>query len=175
MRGWESRTLPNHVLQKIDKGQRDAVLGKAGRTAAEATAANTRAREKELQQQLLALLTEHRGIVVIYSRMDRKPTTPVGTPDFLFAVNGIPYAWEIKVPGPGERRTPEQIEMARRMQANGWRYSVVESVAQAMQLLLPEQEHKTVVTLGEKTLTEGLHYNVINGRIRLTRGMLREW
>lgn len=101
-------------------------------------AAPTLKLEKRLQVEILNTL-RLKGIVAIRSRMDKRTTNPVGTPDFLFAVQcglrSIPVAIECKVPG--GKLTPEQQEMAIRMMEspNGWCYHIVTSVNEMLQIL----------------------------------------
>ena len=91
--------------------------------------------ERELQDQIANLLSL-KGIVAIRSRMDRKTSNQVGTPDFLFSVEhglrSVPCAWECKLPG--KKLSPEQQKMAVEMLAppNAWVYKVITSVDEAL-------------------------------------------
>jgi hypothetical protein len=136
----DSAAIPDHIARLMSPEDRRK-LGKGAITREEAIAKTTVRVEKELHEHVRTLLEEHRGIVVIYSRMDRKATTPVGTPDFIFAVR-VPAdetyreemfacAWELKV-ADGEQ-SEEQKEMQRRMERppNAWRYRIIRSVDEA--------------------------------------------
>jgi hypothetical protein len=129
----KSSEIPDHIKRLMPVSERKAVLGEHALTTEEAVNIADAKSEKELQEQLLAYLEEHRGIVVFYSRMDRKTSNRKGQPDFLFAFKGIPVAWEVKTPI-GKLR-PEQEAIAPKLLANGWRYSVVRSVQQAKTIL----------------------------------------
>lgn len=85
--------------------------------------------EKQLQEQIVGFL-ERNNTVVIRSRMDRKTSTNVGTPDLLFAVRMRPVAFEVKLKG--RKPTKEQTEMMLRMTGNGWACFIVESYDEAV-------------------------------------------
>lgn len=145
----DSAAIPDHIARMMSPEDRRK-LGKGAITREEAIEKATVRAEKELHEHIRTLLEEHRGIVVIYSRMDRKATTPVGTPDFIFAVVGRAHhgfrgsgneetfkdavfacAWELKIED-GEQ-SEEQKEMQRRMERppNAWRYRIIRSVEEA--------------------------------------------
>jgi hypothetical protein len=98
--------------------------------------------ERQLQKSIATLL-KIKGIVTIYSRMDRPTTNNVGTPDFIFSVhtrrNGFEYdeavAWEVKLPN--KKQSPNQVTMQERMERapNAWRYRVITSLQQAIKEL----------------------------------------
>jgi hypothetical protein len=87
--------------------------------------------EKELQGQIRSILG-HKGIVAIQSRMDKRTSNQVGTPDFLFAVDGKAVCWECKLPG--GKLSPEQERMKELLahEPNGWTYRVIHSVDEAL-------------------------------------------
>jgi hypothetical protein len=87
--------------------------------------------EKQLQEQIVGFL-ERNNTVVIRSRMDRKTSTNVGTPDLLFAVKLRPVAFEVKLPG--KKPTEEQHRMMLRMTGNGWACFIIHSYDQAVQV-----------------------------------------
>ena len=87
--------------------------------------------EKELQEQIVGFL-ERNNTVVIRSRMDRKTSTNVGTPDLLFAINGRAIAYEVKLRG--KKPTREQVDMMQRMGRNGWACYVVETYDNAVEI-----------------------------------------
>lgn len=75
--------LPDNILKRMSP--QDRPKGPAGMTAEECAAKSTAKAEKELQQQIRALL-DRLGIWYHWSRMDKKTTCRKGTPDFLFVV-----------------------------------------------------------------------------------------
>jgi hypothetical protein len=87
--------------------------------------------EKQLQEQIVGFL-ERNNTVVIRSRMDRKTSTNVGTPDLLFAVKLRPVAFEVKLPG--KKPTEEQRNMMLRMTGNGWACFIIHSYDEAVQV-----------------------------------------
>jgi hypothetical protein len=121
---YSSKAIPQHVLKLMPKEQRNP-LGKAGLTTEEVDAKTAVKLEKQLHEQCLALLMI-RGVFCVHSRMDRKATTPVGTPDLCFAVDGIPCAVDLK--RPGEHPTPDQVKVMQQMMDNGWRVRVLTSL-----------------------------------------------
>lgn len=109
-------------------------------TADECAAKSTAMAEKELQQQIRALL-DRLGIWYHWSRMDRKTTCRVGTPDFLFVVCQCvsgelirrPLAFECKANG--NKLTPEQRDAERSMMGDGWYYFVIRDYVDALNIL----------------------------------------
>lgn len=89
-------------------------------------------REKELQENIAALLRQ-RNIWFVRQRMDRKTTGVVGQPDFLFAIKGRAIAWEVKLLG--KYLTKEQDMCLQAMEANGWRCHIIRSEQQAVEAL----------------------------------------
>jgi len=135
--------LTANLIKLISKRDRVA-LGL--RTQDELAAAAAVKTEKELHRHIGNLL-RLRGIEFFESRMDRKSTMKIGTPDFLFCVAFKPrpdnttkslltwpiaIGWEIKMPG--KDLDPEQAAMAERMSSapNGWRCQVIHSVDEAI-------------------------------------------
>jgi hypothetical protein len=136
--------LTDRVLRMIGKGDRQK-LGL--RTQQEAIAAAEVKSEKDLHRQIQNLL-QLRNIVFFSSRMDKRTTTQVGTPDILFSVGFQPSydrttaaslltwavccAWELKLPG--RQLDPDQVKMFERLtqKPNNWRVSVVHSVDEAL-------------------------------------------
>jgi len=87
--------------------------------------------EKQLQEQIVGFL-ERNGTVVIRSRMDRKTSTNVGTPDLLFAIRTRAVAFEVKLPGMKPHKAQE--DMMRRMTENGWACFIVDSYDDAVRI-----------------------------------------
>lgn len=137
-----SRAIPDKIAKMMRPADRKEI-GKGATTLDEAITKEEKRAERLLQKQLLAILEAHRRIVVIYSRMDRKTTTPLGTPDLIFAVDGYvertgtryrwtyACAWECKTLA-GEQ-TKDQVEMEQKMTTppNAWTYRIIRSVQQA--------------------------------------------
>ena len=130
------KILPESYLRCMSPEDRKA-LGKAGQTRDETLSKAEAKSEKELQRQIVSLL-RLKGIEPIVSRMDRRTTNNVGTPDILFAVGGyqgslvgiVPFACAIEVKLPGNPLKPQQEDMARRLQTNPnrWTHEVIRSV-----------------------------------------------
>lgn len=124
--------LPDNILSKMNPSERKR-LGKAGRTTEQIVEANTIKSEKELQRQCVAML-RLRGIFVIVSRMDKRTSNQVGTPDLIFSLMrendfiGRPCGFECKLKG--NKPTPEQEKVMGQMASNGWTVRVIHSVEQ---------------------------------------------
>lgn len=125
-----SKVLPDNFLKRMSPKDR-AQLGKAGATAAECEAAQIARTESQLQAQIIAML-ERNGIFVIYQRTNKRSQLKEGTPDLLFAVDGRPVAWEVKMPGQKPRES--QLEAMRAMSLNGWLCDVIRSYDDALSL-----------------------------------------
>lgn len=123
--------IPESIRKLMSPADR-APLGKAAMTNDEAQAKMDGKREKDLQENIAALL-RIRGIAFFRQRMDRKTTGTVGWPDFTFAINGKAVAFEVKLPG--EQPTPEQNACILAMDRNGWHVVVVHSEQQAIEQL----------------------------------------
>lgn len=133
------RVIPENILKCMSPKDRR----KHGqKTAAEVVAQGEAKSEKELQRSIVALL-RLKGIEPIVSRMDRRTSNNVGTPDILFVAgmeNGtgdewvwlVACAWEVKMPQ--GKLTIEQEAMAKRLTTppNCWRHRVIRSVDQAL-------------------------------------------
>lgn len=119
--------LPEHVLRLMSPADRQK-YGMGCMTAAEAASVAIARSEKQLQNQLEALLRRN-DIVVIRQRMDRKSNIAEGLPDIMFAVGeegeGTPVAWECKMPR--ENPTPKQLQKHEEMRRNGWTVRVIRS------------------------------------------------
>lgn len=88
--------------------------------------------ERQLQDNISRLLRSSL-IVFFWQRMDRRTTGVVGTPDYLFAVNGHACAFEVKMPG--QKLTPEQTALHIGMRANGWRVWIIYNEREAVDAL----------------------------------------
>lgn len=95
-------------------------------TPAAAKAKDDLKREKELHEQALALLRLRGVRFVLHSRMDRRSTVRVGTPDLLFVYRGQACALELK--RPGEVPIEAQRKCHADMIADGWRVKVADNL-----------------------------------------------
>ena len=130
---WDSKILPEKILRLLSPADRRS-LGKAGLTAEEALQTARIKVERDLQN-LIESYFRLRGVFAIRSRMDKKTTTPVGTPDFMLALDGEAIAIEAKLPG--EKLTPEQEAMRKTLteSPNGWKWLTVYSLDPIKELL----------------------------------------
>jgi hypothetical protein len=113
--------IPPNILKCMPEEERKP-LGKAGMTQPEADAKFVARREKEIQENIAALL-----------RMDRKSTAPIGTPDFIFAVHGRACAVEVKTPE--GVLSDEQRCTGFHMIQDGWVYKIAHSEAEFLEFL----------------------------------------
>jgi hypothetical protein len=88
--------------------------------------------EKELQKQVGQLL-RLKGVWFDVQRMDKKTRGVVGRPDFLFAWQGRPCAFEFKVGY--NQLSSEQSATIETMKAQGWRVAVIRSTQEAFEFL----------------------------------------
>lgn len=132
MMGLDPSSLPDSFKRYIDPAIRKQ-MGKMGWTREEVMRRQVVRSEKELQK-LIGSLLSYYNIPYIRPRMDKKTTTQVGTPDFIFSVgrNGIgqAVAWEIKMPR--EKLSTEQLDMMAKLYMSGYRIAVVRSVEVAI-------------------------------------------
>lgn len=88
--------------------------------------------EKELQAQIAALLRRN-DIWFAWSRSDKRTRNVVGTPDFLFVLEGKPFAWEVKVGN--NKLSEEQAKAAGKMIFNGWRHRIIRNYKEALEII----------------------------------------
>ena len=131
--GLDPRALPQRFINLMAKPERKELGVK---TTTEIDAKIELENERDLQRECANLL-RLRSIWFFQSRMDRRTTNPVGTPDFLFAIRGVPVAVECKT----ERGvvSEEQEDAMRHMKHGGWVCAVIRSVAE-MKVLLDSYE-----------------------------------
>lgn len=136
------KVLPDSYLRCLSAKDRKS-MGKAGQTAAETLAKADVKTEKDLQRQIIALL-RLKGIEVNVSRMDKKKTDSVGWPDLTFSITGDlrgwewgseSCAWEVKLPGRQLDKAQQEMMVKLTTKPNGWQYSVIHSVDQAIKEL----------------------------------------
>lgn len=95
--GWNPKVLPENILRRIPREQR-APLGKAGVTNAEANAKYDAKHERELQNDMVNLLSQ-RNICFDSLRMDKRTRSKNGRPDFyIFLATGKYLCVEAKMP-----------------------------------------------------------------------------
>lgn len=123
--------IPESIRKLMSPEDRQP-LGKAAMTNEEAQASRMARREKELQENIANLLRQ-RNIWFARQRMDKRATSTLGQPDFLFAINGRAVAFEVKLPG--EKLTDDQMRAIVAMTNNGWFFRVVHSEQEAVQRL----------------------------------------
>lgn len=123
---------PDHILTKMNPKDRKS-LGKAGMTKEECNNIQMIKSEKELQGYVAAFL-RFEGIAFCHARFDRKSTMTVGWPDFTFAFNGIPIAFECK--SESGKLSKEQEKCHENMRANGWRVYVITNMEQVKGVIL---------------------------------------
>lgn len=121
--------VPDAFLDKMKAEDRKA-LGKAGVTVAEGVEAQESRSERELQKDIVGLLKVNGVKEVTASRMDRRTTNRVGTPDLIFCFRGIACAWEVKRPRQNLRES--QIEVAKRMVDDGYVVAAIRSLQDAV-------------------------------------------
>jgi len=113
--------IPDNLLRLMDPKDR-ASLGKAGRTFEELTVKNRAKNEKAFQEDVFRILRIRGMRWIHHTRTDKRPTGPVGTPDFLFAYRDHPCAIECKMENGA--LTHDQIAMMESMRLDGWKYAV---------------------------------------------------
>lgn len=119
-------------------------MGRAGLTAVEADGKQAEKSERDVQKQIANWL-RLKGIFFVWSRMDKKTTNYCGTPDFIFSYveqyrvfecvrpMARPMAIEVKF-GKG-KLSEEQEKVMEQMKKNGWRYHVVHSLKEVIELV----------------------------------------
>ena len=133
--------FPLHFLEKISPEDRRA-LGKGGLLVSETLSIAEAKSERELQEQICALL-RRRDVPFIRPAMFKKSSLIPGWPDITFVYRGIGLGWECK--SASAKPTPAQIEMHTHMERAGWRISIVRSLRQAMDVLnqIDSGQHKS--------------------------------
>lgn len=106
-----------------------ALIGRPALTRPERQEKAGIAQERDLHKLIWNELLR-REIFAIHSRMDKRTTNAVGTPDFCMAINGRPVAMEVKLPG--NTLSDDQEKVRSRMIRNGWLYFVVFSFDEAI-------------------------------------------
>ena len=121
--------INQRLVELMDPKDREE-LGQ--KTIAESLEEHEARSEKELHGLISALLRRN-GILYVHAAMFKKSELPIGYPDFSFVCHGVPMAWELKVRN--YWLSKEQEEVRSRMLENGWKYSVIRTLAQAQEEL----------------------------------------
>lgn len=124
-----TRLLSDHFLRLMSPEDRKAIKQ---RTAQETVALAEAKTEKQLQEQIAALL-RRQDVPYIRPAMFKKSTLPVGWPDFTFAYHGFPIAWECKIAN--NKPTKEQKELHERLERQGWEVATIRTLLQAQGFL----------------------------------------
>lgn len=124
MVSYDSKSLPENIRRRMEVTDRKP-LGKLAETMPEVIERVTAKKEKELQEQMAAIL-HHRGIEFLCPQFGKKTTIKRGWPDFTFAFNGRACAVEAKA-GTNEP-TREQNDVMAKLLANGWNVKVIRSL-----------------------------------------------
>lgn len=126
----ESTIIPDHILRRMNP--EDRPKGVEGMTKEQLAERHEAKSEKELQEQISGYL-RIRGIWFERKSMHKKSTGTTGCPDFLFAVNGHPVAFEVKT---RTGRTSDAQESAiEQMITNGWNVYTIRSFGDAVDVL----------------------------------------
>jgi len=124
--------IPKHIIERMEADDRAALgVSNSAETRAKAIAKD----ERELQHQIAGYLRLHR-LWFTQSRMDRRTSNTVGTPDFLFPYKGKNderarwVAWEVKCPWSRSLR-PEQAHARDQILAQGGEWRLITSLPEA--------------------------------------------
>lgn len=123
--------IPEHIRRLMPQEER-ADMGKVVMTTGDAQEKIDGRREKELQENIAALLRQ-RDIWFDWKRMDKRSTATLGCPDFLFCVDGKACAFEVKLPA--GVISGDQMRCHIAMLKNGWFVRVVRSETEALEQL----------------------------------------
>jgi hypothetical protein len=118
--------LPTNITRCMSESDQRAVMGATVNEAREKAIAKD---ERELQRDIANYLRLH-GLWFTQSRMDRRASNTVGTPDFLLAYKGRFVAWECKVAWATKLRR-EQAEARDRITAQGGAWKLITTIADA--------------------------------------------
>lgn len=122
--------LPRNITACMSAADQRAILG---RTPAESREKAIVKDERELQKQIanyLRLL----GVWNIQSRMDKRASNTLGTPDFVFPYKGNFVAWEVKIPWAKSLR-PEQTHARDGIIKQGGEWRLITAFSEAQEHL----------------------------------------
>lgn len=98
-------------------------------------------REKDLHEEIINECAR-REWIAFHSRMDRRPTNQVGTPDFIIATNdGRTFYIECK--RPGAKCTPAQNAMLAWLKKNQQKWAVVTSLQEFIEFVNQQTPYLT--------------------------------
>lgn len=120
--------LPENILSRMAPEDREA-LGERGRTNNDRREQAIAKDEREIQKQVAGYL-RLLNLWHVQSRMDRRTSNTVGTPDFIFVRKGKPVFWEVKCPWSRSLR-PEQAKAREAILAEGGEWRLITSLAEA--------------------------------------------
>lgn len=122
--------LPQNIVERMTPADRAALSQKSSAELREAAIAKD---ERQLQNQIANYLRLH-NIWFAQSRMDRRTSNTVGTPDFLFCYEHYFVAWEVKCPWSQNLRA-EQAKARDGIMAQGGDWRLITSLAEAQEHL----------------------------------------
>lgn len=125
---------PEEFRRCIPGSQRKE-LGKVAATFEESNDKHDAKLEAEIHEQIDNTLKQHRGVKwVHHCRMDKKTTSPKGTPDFLFAYRYFFFGVEVKLPC--KKLSADQLRTSELMSIDGWQWRLVHSMAEFKETVL---------------------------------------
>lgn len=124
--------IPSNKMLSLMSKQDRAPMGKAGVTTKEANAKHEALAEREIQRQIEAWLRSQE-FYFVRSRMDRKTSVQVGTPDYIVSAYGCFVAFEVKTAT--GKLSEAQERAGAQIQANAGRFHVVRSLAEVVSIL----------------------------------------
>ena len=124
--------VPGNLLKCMSEADQRR-FSRSGKTPAEAREHAMAKDERELQRQIANYLRLH-GIWFTQSRMDRRTSNTVGTPDFIFCYRGRFVAWEVKCPWAKALR-PEQANARDSIIEAGGEWRLVTTLAEGKEHL----------------------------------------
>ena len=124
--------IPANLLRCMSPADQRA-CSPTGRTPEETRAKAVAKDERELQR-MIANWLRLQGLWFTQSRMDRRTSNTVGTPDFIFPYCGCAIYWEVKCPWPAKLR-PEQEAARDAILKQGGEWRLVTSLDEAREHL----------------------------------------
>jgi hypothetical protein len=89
-------------------------------------------RESDLHDDILRHCRDN-GWLCVHSRMDRRSTNAVGTPDFIIVTPGTVLFVEAKMPG--KKLRPEQRAFAAHIRKLGWPHATVHTFTEFLEVV----------------------------------------
>lgn len=120
--------IPESLL-KLMSPQDRAKLGQRGKTSDDYRKQAVAKDEKQIQKDISGYL-RLLGIWHVQSRMDRRTSNTVGTPDFIFVYKGFAVFWECKTAWSSHLR-PEQAEARAAIIRQGGHHRVITGLHEA--------------------------------------------